>query len=322
MSLPENKKNLNLKEGRWRNNMKTADYKLTLRYRMKKASASYFMLLPFCIFFVVFTVLPILAAILLSLTDFNMLQFPAFVGFENYSRLILEDDVFLTAIKNTLVLAIINGPFSYIIAFFLAWLINEMPKKIRVLMTFIFYAPSISGNAYFVWKYLFSGDSYGYINGMLLNTGIINEPVLWLTDASTAMFVVILVQFWTSLGVSFLAFVAGFQSVDKSQYEAAAVDGVKNRFEELWYITVPNMKSMLLFGAVMQIANTFSVGAITDALTGGHMSIQSSTLTIINHMGDYGSVRYEMGYACAISVILFAMVYLSKKIIFGILKWE
>ena len=168
---------------------------------------------------------------------------------------------------------------------------------------------------------MFSGDANGYVNGILMSWGIINEPILWLSNKSTAIFVVILVQFWTSLGVSFLAFIAGFQSVDKGLYEAAAIDGVKNRFEELWYVTVPSMKDMLLFGAVMQISNTFAVGAVTDALTGGASSVAGSTLTIVNHMGDYGSIRYEMGYACAIAVVLFAMVYLSKRIIFRLLKW-
>lgn len=300
---------------------KSADNKLTLGYRMRKSAISYAMLAPFVAFFVFFTVLPIIAAILLSFSDFNMLEFPAFVGLENYRRLFLDDEIFILALKNTLILAVINGPLSYLAAFLMAWLINEMPKHLRVLMTFIFYAPSISGNVYFIWTFLFSGDSYGYINGILMSLGFISEPILWLNDPSTAMFVVILVQFWSSLGVSFLAFIAGFQSVDKGLYEAAAIDGISNRFEELWYVTIPNMKDMLLFGAVMQISGTFSVGAVTDALTGGSNSVAGSTLTIINHMSDYGGVRYEMGYASAIAVVLFAMVYLSKKIIFRLLKW-
>ena len=300
---------------------KTKDNKLTLGYRMRKSAISYAMLAPFFVFFIFFTVIPIIAAILLSFSDFNMLQFPSFVGLTNYQRLFLDDEIFTLALKNTLIFAVMNGPLSYIVAFLMAWLINEMPKSVRVFMTLIFYAPSISGNIYFIWTFLFSGDAYGYINGLLLSAGIISEPILWLSDPSTAMIIVILVQFWTSLGVSFLAFIAGFQSVDKVLYEAAAIDGVKNRFEELWYVTIPNMKDMLLFGAVMQISGTFSVGAVTDALTGGANSVAGSTLTIVNHMSDYGSIRYEMGYASAIAVVLFAMVYISKKVIFRLLKW-
>lgn len=281
----------------------------------------YIMMLPFMIFFLLFTVIPILAATALSFTDFNMLELPEFIGWDNYARLFTDDADFLKALKNTLILALINGPLGYIVAFFIAWLINELNSVLRVIVTLIFYAPSISGNIYFIWKFIFSGDTYGYINGMLMRIGILKEPVLWLSNADTALIVIIIIQFWTSLGVSFLAFIAGFQSVDKAQYEAGAIDGVKNRFQELWFITIPNMKNLLLFGAVMQIANMFSVGQVTQELTGGYLSIEGSTLTIINHMTDYGTVRYEMGYASAVAVVLFLLVLLTKKLVFRLLKW-
>ncbi len=295
--------------------------KISYTKRQKKEFAvSFSMLTPFLIFFCVFTLIPIFASVVLSFTSFNMLELPKWVGWMNFRRIFFEDDVFLIAIKNTLIFAIVTGPLSYILAFFFAWLINEMPTKLRVFMTVLFYAPSVSGNIYFIWQYMFSNDSYGLVNGLLISWGIISEPVLWFTDPKYNLFIIILVQLWLSLGVSFLAFIAGLQSVDKSQYEAGAVDGVKNRFQELWYITLPNMKDMLLFGAVMQISGAFSVGDITQALSGGYNSVQYSALTIINHMTDYGTVRYEMGYASAVSVILFLMVYLSKKAIFKILK--
>ncbi len=282
---------------------------------------SYAMLTPFMIFFLLFTVIPVLSAIVLSFSDFNMLQLPEFIGWSNYERMFVEDETFLKALKNTLVFAVINGPIGYLVAFFVAWMMNELNSKLRVFITLVFYAPSISGNIYFIWKFLFSGDSYGLINGFLLNLGIINEPILWLSDSATSMIVVIIVQFWTSLGVSFLAFIAGFQSVDGAQYEAGAIDGIKNRFQELWYITVPNMKHMLLFGAVMQIANMFSVGDVTQELTGGYLSINGATLTLVNHMNDFGTVRYEMGYASALAVILFLLVLVTKKIVFKLLSW-
>ncbi|MDD4545701.1 MAG: sugar ABC transporter permease [Oscillospiraceae bacterium] len=271
--------------------------------------------------FFIFTLVPIVSAIALSFSDFNMLELPSWVGWANYRRLIFEDDVLLIALKNTLIFAIITGPVSYIFAFVFAWLINEMPSKMRVLMTIIFYAPSVSGNVYFLWQYIFSSDSYGLVNGILISNGIIDEPILWFTDPNYNLIIIIIVQLWLSLGVSFLAFIAGLQSIDRTQYEAGAIDGIRNRFQELWHITLPNMKAMLLFGAVMQISGAFSVGTITQALSGGYMSVRYSTLTIINHMTDYGTVRYEMGYASAISVILFIMVYLSKKLVFRLLKW-
>lgn len=288
--------------------------------RIVRNGVSYSMLLPFMLFFITFTVLPVIAAIILSLTNFNMLQAPSFVWLHNFQRL-FNDDIFLISVKNTLIFVFINGPLSYLFAFLMAWIINEMPTKFRVLMTIIFYAPSVSGNVYFIWTYLFSGDSYGIINGLLLDLGFIREPVLWLADPRYTIGIVIVVQLWLSLGVSFLSFIAGFQSIDRSLYEAGAIDGVKNRFQELWYITIPSMKSMMLFGAVIQIAGAFSVGDVTQNLTGGYLSVNYSTLTILNYITDMGSVRYEMGYACCVGVILFVMVVITKKMIFRLLKW-
>ena len=288
----------------------------------KSSFVSYSMVFPFLLFFFVFLVLPILAAIGLSFTDFNMSKTPHFVGIENYKRLIIDDEVFLTALKNTLLFAIINGPLGYIIAFILAWIINQLPKSLRVFMTIVFYSPSLSGNVYFIWQYLFSGDSYGLINGFLMKMNFIKEPIQWFTDPKYNMAVIIIVQLWMSLGVGFLSFIAGFQSVDKSQYEAGAIDGIQNRFQELWFITLPNMKQMLLFGAVMQITTAFSVGAITETLSGGSMSVEYSTLTILNHISDYGSTRLELGYACAIAVGLFAMVVGTKKLVFKMLSFD
>lgn len=295
--------------------------KLSLSHRIHVNWVSYTMVFPFLLVFFIFTVLPILAAIVLSFTNFNMLEFPRWVGLLNFKRLFLEDDTFLISFKNTITFVFIIGPLSYLFSFLMAWVINEMPKKFRVFMTIVFYAPSVSGNVYFIWTYMFSGDAYGLVNGTMMKLGLLREPILWFTDPKYNLAIVILVQLWLSLGVSFLSFIAGFQSIDSSLYEAGVIDGIRNRFQELWYITLPSMKSMMLFGAVMQIAGAFSVGAITQDLTGGYLSVRSSTLTIINHMTDYGNVRYEMGYASAIGVLLFVIVLVTKKVIFRLLKW-
>lgn len=290
------------------------------RSSIKNDAVSYLMLLPFFSLFLIFMVIPVVAAIALSFTDFNMVEMPRFNGLTNYIRLFVEDRVFVTVLKNTFFFAILCGPLSYIFAFVMAWVINEMPRPLRVFMTVLFYAPSISGNIYFIWTYLFSGDEYGIVNSFLMNIGLISEPQLWLTDTKYNMALVIIVQIWVSLGVSFLSFIAGLQSVDVSQYEAGVMDGIRNRFQRLWYITIPNMKSMLLFGAILQISGALSVGGITSALTGGINSLNYSTATIINYLEDYATSRYEMGYASAIGVVLFALVVISKKLIFKLLK--
>lgn len=278
----------------------------------KRYKQLYWMLLPYMLFFTMFTIIPVVVSIFFSFTQFNVLQPPQFIGFENYIRLFLDDPIFLKSVKNTLLLAIIIGPFGYIFSFLMAWLLCELPPKLRTLLTVIFYAPSISGNAYVIFTQLFSGDAYGFINSRLLSMGLITDPILWLRDEKYMMLIVILVSVWMSLGVGFLSFIAGLQGVDRAQYEAAEVDGVKNRWQELWFITLPNMIPQLLFGAVMSVTNSLAVADVTVALN-GFPSTNYATHTIINHLNDYGIIRLEMGYACSIAVLLFFLMLTINK---------
>ena len=281
---------------------------------MKKNKTAYIMVAPFMILFLVFTVFPVGLSILLSFTDFNMLQMPHWVGGSNYIRLFLDDDIFITAIKNTLIFASVTGPVSYLLSLLIAWFINELPPKIRAVVTLIFYAPSISGNVYLVWKTMFSSDSYGWVNGTLIKMGIIDSPKLWFDDANTVMGLCIVAALWTSLGTAFLSFIAGLQTVDRSLYEAAAVDGIKNRWQELWYITLPKMKPQMLFGAVLAITQSFGFGAVVTALC-GFPSVDYAAHTIMHHLDDYGGTRYEVGYSSTIAVILFIIMLGSNVLV-------
>lgn len=270
--------------------------------------------LPYFSLFVVFTVLPVLISIFFSFTSFNALEMPSFVGMGNYIRMFLQDSIFLTALKNTLIIAVITGPLSYLLCLMLAWFINELHPKMRAFVTLVFYAPSISGNAYLIWKLLFSSDEYGYMNSILMNLGIIKAPVLWLTDTSYMLGIVILVSIWGSLGTSFLSFIAGFQGIDRSYYEAGAVDGIRNRWQELWFITLPLIRPQMMFSAVMSITSAFGVGAVVTDLC-GNPSTDYAAHTILNHLSDYGGTRFEMGYASAIATVLFIMMVGSNLII-------
>ena len=272
------------------------------------------MLAPFFILFIIFTVLPVFLSMILSLTNFNMLELPDWQGLSNYTRLFLEDEIFLLACQNTLIFAAITGPVSYLLSLLIAWFINELPPKVRAVVTLVFYAPSISGNVYLIWKTLFSSDSYGWANAVLIKYGIITEPILWFQNADYVMPLCIVVALWTSLGTAFLSFIAGFQTIDRSMYEAAAVDGIKNRWQELWYITLPTMRPQLMFGAVLAITNSFGFGAVVDALC-GFPSVDYAAHTIMHHLSDYGGARYEIGYASAIAVILFIIMFSSNIII-------
>lgn len=290
-----------------------------LWFDIKQSKHLYILMAPFAILFFTFTVIPVIMSLSISFTNYNMLQSPNFVGLNNYIKLLLEDDVFIIALKNTLILAVVTGPISYILAFVFAWLINELPKYLRAFMTLIFYAPSISGNAYLMWLIIFSGDAHGYLNAFLLKYGFIDNPQQWLLSADTILPVIIVVQLWLSLGVSFLAFAAGLKNVDKTLYEAAAIDGVRNRWQELWHITLPSMKPQLLFGAVMQITTSLSIAEVSMQLV-GFPSIQYAGHTIVTHLIDYGTVRFELGYASAIATILFIIMIGTNLLVRRVLR--
>ncbi len=281
---------------------------------MKKNKTAYFMVLPFMILFFIFTVLPVVFSIFLSFTEFNLLEWPRLVGMDNYIRLFLEDDIFILACKNTLIFAAITGPLSYLLSFLIAWFINELPPKIRAVVTLIFYAPSISGGVYMVWSVLFSSDAYGWVNGTLMELGVIDTPILWFQNEDYIMPLCCVVALWTSLGTAFLAFIAGLQTIDKSLFEAAAVDGIRNRWQELWYITLPTMRPQLMFGAVLAITQSFGFGGIVTALC-GFPSLNYCAHTIMHHLDDYGGQRFEVGYASTIAVVLFVIMVGSNFII-------
>jgi multiple sugar transport system permease protein len=285
---------------------------------MKRNYIGYVMLAPFYILFLTFTILPVLLSIVLSFTTFNMLEPPVFVFLDNYIRLFLDDDIFLLAVKNTFIFAAITGPVSYLLSFLVAWFINELPPKIRALVTLVFYAPSISGQVYTIWATLFSGDAYGWVNAWLLKLGLINKEIIFFQNENYVMPLCIVVALWMSLGTAFLSFIAGLQGVDRSLYEAGAVDGLRNRWQELWYVTLPSMKPQLMFGAILSITGAFGFGDVVTALC-GYPSVEYKAHTIMHHLNDYYGMRFEVGYASAIAVVLFLIMIganaLVKKVL-------
>ncbi len=284
------------------------------RFALNQEKTSYLMMAPFLLLFSVFTVIPVLATIVISFTDYNVLGTPNFVGWQNYINLFVHDEIFMKSMSNTLVYAVITGPVGFIMAFLVAWVLNEMSSLLRAVLTFVVYVPTLSGTAYTIWKLIFDGDVYGYANSFLMSFGFIDEPIQWLTTEQYILPIIIIVQLWLSMGVGFLAMRAGFSSVDKSLYEAAAVDGVKNRLQELFYITIPAMGPHLMTAAVLQITSMFANSAISENLAGSPSTNYAGHL-IIQHLNDYSSVRFQRGYASAISVILFLMMIAMNKLV-------
>jgi len=285
---------------------------------IRKNKFCYLYLAPFFILFGIFVIAPVVMAIILSFTSYNLTQLPQFVGIANYTAL-FSDTVFTKSMVNTLTMAIVVGPFSYIGALILAWALNELSPKLRTALVFFIYAPSISGNAFIIWQLLFSGDQFGYINSLLLNWGLISEPIYFLFDTKYMMTVVIIVTMWMSMGTQFLSFVAGLQGLDHALFEAGCIDGIRNRWQELWFITLPQLKPQLMFGAVMSITGAFTVGNV-GAMLCGNPSTEYAVHTLVNHMTDYATVKYEFGYACAIATLLFLAMIACNELIKLLLK--
>jgi len=282
--------------------------------RIYRARNAYVFVLPFMVLFFTFTVLPVMMSIGLSFTSFNMLQMPEFVFMDNYVTLFMNDSVFVTALQNTLMIAVITGPAGYLMSLMFAWFINELSPKMRAVMTLIFYAPNIAGGMNIIWMTLFSGDTYGYLNGLLIKLGVITEPIQWLKNPTYMFGILVFILLWSSLGTGFLSFIAGFQGMDRSLKEAGAIDGIRNRWQELWFITLPVMRPQMMFGAIMSITSSLGVGAAITAIF-GYPTTDYALHTIVTHLDDYGGTRFEMGYASAIATVLFIIMIVANQVI-------
>lgn len=275
------------------------------------------LLSPYLILFTIFIIIPIVAAIVLSFTQFNTIQTPKFIGLKNYITLFTQDTVFMQKVlPNTIEYALIVGPVGYMLSFLLAWMLAQLTPVPRTILAIIIYSPSITSGVLMstVWSVIFSGDQLGYLNSLLINWGVITEPIQWLQSPSYLMPIVIIIGLWSSMGVGFLAMLAGILNVNEELYEAAYIDGIKNRFQEVMYITIPSMKPQMLFGAVMSVVNTFNTSGIGVALSGSNPTPNYAAQLIVNHIEDYGFIRYEMGYAATISVVLLAMIWFSSRV--------
>ncbi|HHY82911.1 MAG TPA: sugar ABC transporter permease [Clostridiales bacterium] len=275
------------------------------------------MLAPYGVLFIVFIAVPVLIAIILSFTYFNTVKSPELVGLDNYVAILTQDEVFLKyVLPNTIKFSIMVGPVGYILQFLLAWALAQIPKTARTIFALIFYSPSMTSGVAMavIWKVIFSGDQFGYINNLLLSMNLIEKPIQWLQSPEYLMNIMIIVTLWGSMGIGFLAMLGGILNIDPELYEAAYIDGVKNRFQEIIYITIPSVKPQMMFGAVMAIVNTFSTGAIGVQLTDSNPTPQYSGQLMLNHIEDYGFLRYDMGYAAALSTLLLLLIYCFSKL--------
>lgn len=275
-----------------------------------------FLLAPYAVIFILFIIIPVIAAIGLSFTYYNTIETPTFTGLSNYLNLFTNDEVFMrNVLPNTVIYAICVGIGGYLLAFILAWALSQITKGPRTVLALIIYSPSMTGGVMLstVWSVIFNGSESGYLNYLLLKFGVIDTPVVWLSSEDHLLWIMIVVSLWSSMGIGFLSMLSGILNVNEELYEAAYIDGVKNRFQEIIYVTIPSAKPQMLFGAVMAIVNTFQSSGIGTVLSGANPTPGYSGQLIVSHIEDYGYTRYEMGYAAAISVVLLVGIYLMTK---------
>lgn len=289
---------------------------------VREEVTSYLFLSPYLVLFAVFIVVPVILAILLSFTNFDSMNFPSFVGLKNYITLLTTDNTFMQyVLPNTIKFSLIVGPVGYFMSFIMAWVLAQIPHRSRTLFALMLYSPTLTSGVAMtvIWRVLFNGDQTGYLNSLLLNLGWIQEPIQFLQSSEWLMPVMIIVSLWNSMGIGFLSMLAGILNINSEMYEAGYIDGISNRFQEIMYITIPSMKPQMLFGAVMAVINTFQTGAIGVQLSGANPTPQYAGQMMLNHIEDYGFLRYEMGYAAAISVVLLLLIWFLSKIVFKLL---
>lgn len=289
---------------------------MKVKQKFINRNSHWVLLSPYIILFCLFILIPVISAVVLSFTYFNAVQPPKFIGLKNYISLLTQDTVFMQKVlPNTIKYALIVGPGGYILSFIFAWMLAQIPKIPRTIIAILIYLPSMTSGVMMstIWSIIFSGNQLGYLNSFLIEIGMITEPIQWLQSPEYLMTIVIIVALWSSMGVGFLAMLAGVLNVNEELYDAAYINGVSNRFQEIIYVTIPSMKPQMLFGAVMAIVNTFTTSGLGVALSGSNPTPQYAAQLIVNHIEDYGFIRYEMGYAAAASVVLLVIVWIASR---------
>ncbi len=299
---------------------KRLDYFNNMKFlKRKKNIVAYLFLIPFFLLFTLFVIIPVLWGFFISFTSYDLINPMKWQGLANYIDLVTNDELFIVALKNTLYFAVVAGPIGFISSFFFAWVINQL--KFRNGFSLAFYAPSITSVMAIsvVWLSLFSSNRTGIVNNFLLKISAVAEPLGWTIDPKYIMPLIIFISVWMSMGAGFLTNLAGLATRNMEIYEAGKIDGIQNRFQELFLLTIPQMKPQLLFNAIMAIVSSLNVYDLTVQIA-GFPSPDNCALTLIAHMYDYGFVRFELGYASAISFVLLIISMIMGQIVMKLLS--
>lgn len=271
---------------------------------MRTLLTAYGFLLPNLLGFLAFTLLPVLAALLISFTDWDLLQAPSWVGFANYRRLAV-DPLFLEVLRNTLLYVAGTVPVQMAIALLVAMALSRRLPGTLFFRT-AYFMPVVASTVAvaLVWRWIFHAD-FGLLNSFLFYIGI-DDPPKWLSSTRWALPAIIIMSIWQQIGFSMVLFLAGLQSVPSHLYEAAKIDGAGG-FDRFRYITVPMLSSTTFFVLVISIINSFQVFEQAFIMTGGGPA--NATNTLVFNIYRYAFQFFQMGYASAMAWVLFAIVF-------------
>ncbi len=283
---------------------KPVTYRNTLRH-MRKEWTAYLFLLPSLLQFFVFTAFAVAFSFYLSFHEWNILE-PAkpFVGFDNYARL-LRDSRVHQAIFNTIYYTVVSVPLTLFFGLLIALLLNN-PIRGRGLFRAMYYLPGITSAVAvaIVWKWVFNGD-FGLINYYLIQFGLISEPIRWLTDPNIAMPSIIIVSIWGGVGGCMIIYLAGLQAIPEEIYDAAKVDGA-GPIRRLFSITIPLLGPSTFYLLITSIIGATQQFGLPYLMTSG--GPLGRTTTIAYHLYQSAFKNFEMGYAAAMSYVLFAII--------------
>ncbi len=287
---------------------------------MHKNRSAYFMMTPFFVLFIAFTVLPVIGALPTAFTDFKLPGSAAFAGIENFRDLFIENELFISALKNTLVSFLITGLGGFVLCIFAAWLISPLGKRLKTVFAVILCLPSFLYGAFAVCGIAFGEGMESPLNSALMCLGIITSPVDWLNSTPASFLLMQLSKLWGTFGISFLVTLAGFDEAhgcceNAELYDAARIDGLSNRFGHLIFVTIPVSAPHLALAAVLQIAAALSPGSV--------FTTTPANMTLTDYMLTMGAGEFDIGMASAVGVLITAfslLVYFIVRKLFRVLN--
>ena len=278
--------------------------------RLNEAKWSYIFVAPAVLLFFIFVVGPLITSFYWSFTEYDAIHAPKWVGLDNYKNIFFNDPRFWKSIRNTIFYTLGVIPPVVVLSLLLAIAVDQQ-IRFKNFFKVIYFIPSVTSVIALsvIWKWLFAGEKYGLINHILIRVGL--QPVDWLMSPVWTLPAIMIMSIWAGLGYNMILFLAGLQTIPKTVYEAADIDGA-NVFDKFWHITLPLLKPFTVFVVIIGFITSFQVFERIYIMTQSEFGIGGvldSALTVVAYLYDMGFRKFKMGYASALGYIIFVVVF-------------